>query len=166
MNKNRELLEGMQAYLNNLGKAFELTDVGGKEVLEYYYGGDESFPVDCTLSVESIGGGNTAVQIMITVFYELDEKTAACIQSLLPSLNSMLEIGCFCLIPQDGFLYMNNAFLADDLAGSSIALSLAANLEILTSTAIQARGLLLPLVKGEIQPEDVRRDDMIITQFS
>ena len=166
MNNNRELLEGMQAFLNNLGKDFELTDVGGKDVLEYYYGGEESFPVDCTLSVENIGDGNTAVQIMITVFYELDEKTSAFIRELLPSLNSALEVGCFCLIPQDGFMYLNNAFLTDGFDESNIALSLAANLEVLTATAGQARELLLPLVKGEIKPDDVRKDEMFIAQFS
>ena len=163
---DRTLLEIIAEALNEIRLSSELSEIGGKDTLTYYFDEDAPLaPRDCSISVTHFENESVALQILISVFYELDDELKPHIERLLKPLNSLLSIGCFCLMPE-GYLYLKDAFLIDDMAEEEMLISLAVDLELLTATAARSRELLLPLVNGEISPNEIEEDAFCISQLS
>lgn len=166
MKQDRQILEELQAALNALELNFEIIDVEGKDVLTCFPAEKTDLtPEDISVNLEHFDGGSTAMQIMISVFYDLNEQAVPLIERLLTSLNSLLSVGNFCLMQQEGYLYLNSAFLIDGIDEGEAGFSLAAHMGILTATAARARELLLPVVRGEIGAEAIEYDDYRISQM-
>ena len=165
MKNDKELLKTIQAAYEAIGVSFELNEVEGKPELICFMKGDELTPLDCGINAVHFESGSEGLQLTVTVFYDLDAETASCVQRLLPSMNAFLSVGCFCLMPVENCLYMNSAFLIDSLSERDWMTSLSVSMDVLTATASRARELLLPLVNGEITPDDVREEDFYISQL-
>lgn len=165
MKNDIELLKTVKAAYEMIDIDFELEDVDGKPGLFRVMGGNELAPLDCGISVARFESSGVGFQLSVTVFYELDEDIASCVQRLLPSMNRFLSVGCFCLMPVENCLYLNSAFLIDRLSERDWMSSLSVNMDVLTATASRARELLLPLVNGETAPDSVREEDFYIKQL-
>ena len=164
--QDRELLETLRDSFAEIEMPFELIDVNGKDVLTCFFNGeDELAPKDLSIDIAHLGDeqGN-AIRIMVSVFYDLGTEAEDKIRELLPALNSLLSIGCFCMMPE-GYLYLSYAFLPDDLEEINAAVTLAAEIDILTATAARARELLLPIVRGELDMNDIGQDAYRIAQL-
>ena len=161
---DRELLERIREALSDIRATSEIADIEGRDVLTYYFEElSEITPIDCSVNVAHFDDGKTALQLMVSVFYDLSAELVPHVERLLNPLNSMLSIGSFCLMPE-GYLYLNYTCLTDDLNETEMLLSLAVGLQLLTATAARARELLLPLVKGETDPNQAEADDFCISQ--
>ena len=165
MKNDTELLKTIQAAYETIGVDFELEDVNGKPELICFMGGDEFAPVDCSINAVHFESGSDGLQLSVTVFCDLDDETASCVQRLLPSMNAFLSVGCFCLMPVENCLYLNSAFIIDSLSEQERMSSLSVNMDVLTATASRARELLLPIVNGETTPDSVREEDCYISQL-
>ena len=88
MKNDTELLKTIQAAYETIGVDFELEDVNGKPELICFMGGDELAPVDCSINAVHFESGSDGLQLSVTVFCDLDDETASCVQRLLPSMNA------------------------------------------------------------------------------
>ena len=163
--QDRELLEALKEAFAEFDTPFEIIDVDGKDVLTRFFDrSSELAPEDLSIDIVHLDELGDAIRIMVSVFYGLDARAEETILGLLPALNSLLDIGCFCMIPE-GYLYLSYAFMTDDLDENNAAISLAADTELLTATAVRARELLLPIVRGEIDPDGIDHDAYRIAQI-
>ena len=167
MNKqDRKLLEKLANFLYNIGAETEREEFDDKTALVLTYAvDDETLPEECTVTIEHPAADLTAIQMMISVFYDLDEKTTEEAAKLLPIMNSILEMGCFGVIRSEGCVYFNYAFIVDGLDDSGMIISTVTAFDIITQTAREGRNILAPLVVGDKKAEDYNNDDALIVQI-
>ena len=164
--QDEELLERLEAFFKNLGLSYKNDIIGDKPALILTYDPeDDQLPGDCTITISHPGEDFTAIQMLISIFVELDEKTTADAASLLPVMNSALSIGNFGVIRDEGYLYYNYAFLTNGMSDEGVLLSAAAALSIISDTAAEGIDILLPLINGEKDVDEIRNEDIVIAQF-
>ena len=164
--QDEELLERLEAFFENLGLSYKKDTIGEKPALILTYDPeDDQLPGDCTITICHPGEDFTAIQMLISIFVELDEKTTADAASLLPVMNSALSIGHFGVIRDEGYFYYNYSFLTNGMSDEGVLISAAAALSIISDTAAEGIDILLPLINGEKDVDEIRNEDIVIAQF-
>ncbi len=143
----------------------ETENAGGREILVIEMGGKENFPEDCNISICRFSEDSMALQLMVSVIGGLEKDLSEDISRLLPALNSGLRIGNFGLLAEEGFFYLDHAFLADGLSEEMVFDSLIICFELLISAAVGCRELLEPLISRKKSIEEIDPDDFRIIRI-
>ncbi len=160
-----ELFERIAGFFKNIDILAEKTELDGQEALVIPFDtGSDDMPADCTITVIHPDEEYTVVQLLFSLFTDLDRKVSKDAVSLLPRMNLYLTLGSFGAIEDEGFLYLSYAFVTDGLKTDNILMSLGAAFSVLTLTADKGRELLLPLVEGKMTKEEMMSTELNIVQ--
>ena len=164
--KDIDLLAAIGERLSESGIAARPAEIDGIIVLELEGRAEsEDKEFDCTVTICHPSEDTTAVQLLVSLFYQLDEEKAKAAASLLPEMNYFLEIGSFGCLVEGGYLYFSHSFFTDGLSEDSVLRCFAAYLEAVTLTALKGKKLLMPVIKGDLTPEEADKDELRIVQF-
>lgn len=165
MAEQETLMDLIVEHLEALGIPCNIEEIVGKKAIVAEYNGDsEALPEDCSITVENLTEDSTEIGILITVASGLDETQTVNLVKVVGELNKYLRLGCFSVL-EDGALFLNYCFVLDDDMGvNNMLAAFLASLDALSTAAADSRQQLLPLLKGEITPEQLLEEGLYVDQ--
>ena len=167
MNKNdSKLLSLISDTLEEEGIYSEFREYGGEAALELIYEEAGEFaPKDCTVTIAHPKEGTSVMQLLITMIQTDNEKTIETIASLIPQFNSVLSMGSFGLMKNDGYFYLNYAFVLEPHDESDILSVFGSALQVLSATALRCGEVLSAITSGEVSPDALKEEEFGLRQF-